>query len=591
MSDVLRRRCLDIFWPCQNNHIMKNVFFVLTALLALAFASSFAFVSCSNSSDNSAALAAWLASQGEQKKTSDWLFLLYLDADDPSINDSLYANMREVEYSLTQIRNEDGSPKEGYPSVTVVVLWDGISVEDKASSKYLHPDGALYELGPDYELKWFQYKDACPGVGMVYLTIDGGKYSLGGEFKVGANTKDLTKSARKWLKKEPDMGDEETIEGFLKWAKARYQAGNVVVCLNDHGAGTHKEAKDEGLVRQNVSSSLCADASGGGNKLLTCKNVKDALAAAGYKGEEKPKILWNDVCLQSTAEIVYNYAGCAEYLAASPNQAISNNYTRIFTSLKSGMTALDVGKIITSSYYERNGSLNQAYGANEYDRMSARASGYSMLTWSLLSLDQQKASALKEKVDAFALALLSLNQTKFNSVYTKYIKQDYSNLQKCMGLAYAGTFAFLNDLGWLAKEVEADEDEDVGLPEYVRNAAADLKSLLKNGDDELIVYAWGGKRATIDTGFDWAGVTTNQMYLTGQKDYITGESVAVEYGNDDDKDIYGLTIVGSQRMLSDSHGNFVPAPEEFNAVQNYCDWTGFSKEWGDVIEAWRTSGL
>ncbi|MBO7122879.1 MAG: hypothetical protein J6V90_06325 [Treponema sp.] len=542
------------------------------------------FFSCSNSSDSPIVPPLPIVT------ASDWLFLMYLDADDPSINDSLYENMREIEYSLTQIRNLDGTPKPGYPSVTVAVLWDGISENLKASSNYLHPDGALYELGADYELKWVQYSGFAQGIGKVYLTKDGDNYSLGDAFKVGANTKDLTLTALNWLKKEPDMADESTLEGFLKWAKARYISNNVVLCLNDHGAGTHKETKAEGLMSQSVSSSLCTDATDGGNKLLTCKNIKDALSAAGYAGAQKPKILWNDECLQSTAEILYNYAGCAEYLAASPNASVSNNYTRIFTSLKSGMTALDLGKIIASAYYERYGSANQYFQPIENNRREMRASGYSMFAWSFLSLNEQKAAALKEKVDAFAAALITLktnDETAFNSIYTNYIKQDYANLQNCKGLAYPGTFAFLNDLGWLAKEVAADTTNN--LPDEVCDAATEIKTLLKHGDDKLIVYAWGGKRAKDEAPSEtppaWADVTQNQMYLTGKKDYLTGESVAVENGNDDD--IYGLTIVGSQRMLP--NGN--PASDGNNAVKNYYDWTGFSEKWGDVIEAWRTSGL
>ena len=156
------------------------------------------------------------------------------------------------------------------------------------------------------------------------------------------------------------------------------------------------------------------------------------------------------------------------------------------------------------------------------------------------------------------------------------------DLSECKGLAYAGTFAYLNDLGWLAKDVEAYAESN-SKPQLKRAASA-LKELLKNGDDKLIVYAWGGKRAKSDdmTTFKWTNITENQMYHTGQKDFLSDKPVTVE--NNDD--IYGMTIVGSKRVLT---GKAIP--DEYNAVKNYYNWTGFSEKWGQVINAWLDAGI
>lgn len=538
---------------------MKKIVLLFTALFALTL------FSCSNASGGGGG--------GGEPAVSDWLFLLYMDGDDSSINDDLYENMREVEYALAQIRNADGSPKEGYPSIRVVALWDGISEELKAAQKYIHSDGALYELGPDYDLQWIYYSNLDPNyvgtVGKVCLVKEAdGTYSLGPTFKMSVKTKDLTSTAGAWLEKEPKMGEQATFEGFLKWAKARYSAKNVVVCLSDHGAGTHKETYSDSNA---TSKSICADTTSGDNKLLTCKNIKDALTNAGYTGANKPKILWHDVCFQSTAEIIYNFKGCADYYSASPNESVSNNFVRIFTSIKSGHTAVDVGKIIASSFHEYKAAFNENFNAFK----NCLSSGSSMFTWSFFSLDETKVEALKTAVDNFATAMHTIygnppdDHTLFNSVYTKYVKQDKTDLSKCMGLAYGGTYAFLNDLGYLAKQVKNDPDLSAA-----HESAQALLDLLKHGDDKLIIYAWGGKRATTGTssGTGWGNVTANQMYLTGQKDFITGKSVTVENGFDDD--IYGMTIVASQRNAND-------------AVSNYYDWTGFSEEWSKVINEWR----
>ncbi|MBP5447291.1 MAG: hypothetical protein J6X95_04225, partial [Treponema sp.] len=120
---------------------MASIFF-----LALSVVAAF-FFSCSNSSGGSSL----------PKKTSDWLFLFYFDADDDVLNDDMYKNIREIEYALSQMRKPDGSPSGNYPSVTALVLWDGISEALKKEQKFIHPDGALYELGADYNLDYTSY--------------------------------------------------------------------------------------------------------------------------------------------------------------------------------------------------------------------------------------------------------------------------------------------------------------------------------------------------------------------------------------------------------------------------------------------------
>lgn len=88
---------------------MTSIFF-----LALSVAAAF-FLSCDFGSGGSSL----------PKKTSDWLFLFYFDADDDVLNDDMYKNIREIEYALSQMRKPDGSPSGNYPSVTALVLWDG----------------------------------------------------------------------------------------------------------------------------------------------------------------------------------------------------------------------------------------------------------------------------------------------------------------------------------------------------------------------------------------------------------------------------------------------------------------------------------
>lgn len=547
--------------------------------LLAAFFCVFTF-SCKNSSDTPVVPTPQPDNPQPQVKTSDWLFLFYFDADDGDINDDLYRNIRDIECAFAQIRNADGSPKEGYPSITAIVLWDGISEELKSEqTQFIHPDGALYEIGADYNLQHVPQKSNQYGAG--YVAIEN-------EFCIGANTKDLTAQAGSWLQKEPDMSDPETFTNFLKWAKAHYASENTVVCLQDHGAGTHKETYIDSRAgsRDDISSSwnitesdlisrsLCSDETNGEDRLLTCRNITDALKAAGFTGKDKPKILWNDLCLQATAEIVWNYAGYADYYCSSPNLSYMPDYYGVFTNIKSGMSALEVGKVIVSAYFHRYYAQAGEHPQTEEDAVYMRASGYSVITNSFISLDKQKVKNMKNAVDNLAddlLAIKAADEDTFKEIFWDHIVQYFNSYEQCKGLAYPGTFAYLNDLGWLCNDIISDNNL-----ESAHRSATALKELLKNGDDKLIIYAWGGKRAlsekkTISEG--WDAITENQMYLTGQKDFISQTDVAVE----DNSDCFGMTIVGS---VTSSF------PEKYNTVLNYDDWTGFSSKWGSVINGW-----
>lgn len=541
---------------------MKRILVVTAALFAALFALS--LFSCDNSSGNPTVPPV-------SKKTSDWLFLFYLDADDDVLNDDIYKNIREIEYALSKMRKADGSPSGNYPSVNALVLWDGISEEKKNNQKYIHPDGALFELGADCNLDYVTYAGENKyQLGVVNLK---GKSDLGDKFIVGANTIDWTAQARAegCLDVEPNMADCKTLERFLKWAKSRYDAANVVLCLGDHGAGPYKETYAD---TTSVSKSLCSDKTNGGARDLSCKNIKDALSAAGYAGSQKPKILWNDVCLQSSAEIVWNYKGSADYLLASPNLDVSQDFVRIMTSMGKGCSPVDFGKIVVSAYHERYYEEPQVCPKSEADAKNKRSSGYSLFTFSFLSLDEQKAEKLKGAVDDFAAALLELKngdaqrQALFQKVFDDYVDQDTNDYSKCKGLAYHGTYAFLSDLGDLALRIKNEASLSA-----LHNSADALLALLKHGDDNLIVYAWAGKKAGAETIPTWGNVSQKQLYLTGGRDYIYDQAVDVEKS----EDVYGLTIASSA----------VYPNTDSDITEYYDKWVDFSSRWGEVIKAWK----
>ena len=238
------------------------------------------------------------------------------------------------------------------------------------------------------------------------------------------------------------------------------------------------------------------------------------------------------------------------------------------------MTPRDFGKIFVSAYHERFYEEPQDCPKTAEIAKNRRASGYSLFTFSLLSLDEQKANELQSDVDSFAAALLELKngdaqkQALFKKVFDDYVDQDTSDYAKCKGLAYHGSYAFLSDLGDLALRVK----NEASLSDLHSSADALLK-LLQHGDDNLILYAWAGKMARAENIPTWGDITANQLYLTGGKDFISDKPVTVERS----EDVYGLTIASSA-VYPDTKDDILP---------NYYDWTGFSSKWGDVIKAWK----
>ena len=498
---------------------------------------------------------------GEQwTKNSDWLFLFYFDADN-NLNDDIYLNMKEAEYSLSLMRNEDGTAKDGFPSVNMVLLWDGASEKQMRENSllYKHPDGAIYELGADTTVSYYEYDDAY-GTGQLI--------NLGTEFSVSKNTQEIKTS---WLSKEPDMADYKTLKNFLIWANAHYKAENVVLCLANHGAGTYKEIYSNINSFSRSQRTVCYDDTSTSNKAITALNIKNALEAAVYTGENQIDVIWMDACLQSTVEIANILSGSASYLLASPNTSVSHDYVHAFKNFSSTMTPEDFGKIMVSEYYQK-------YYENPFPSDELSSSGVSMYTMSLISLDEERISKMNEAVDAFADELLALKNTDFdafNKIYKNYLKQyeiDEEDVESSKiyeehkGLVYEGSYVYLADVGYFANDIVQNYEGSL------KSAAEAVLDSLDSSKDGVLVYCWGGKRGiTVSSRKNaWSKQTENQMYLTGGKDFISGETIETELSGD----FYGITIT-TQEIY-----------KQLNCTGNYNNFTGYSSKWGRVIAAW-----
>lgn len=529
---------------------MKKSFYFIFILFALLLNLSCAL----NSSGDS-----------DSRAESDWLCLFYFDADDIPLNDDIYTNMRELECALAFMRNEDGSPAvneqdEEYPSVRFIVLWDGY--KDTADGKVtrLHPDGAVFELGADYELKK-QYKETE----RLEPKPEG--------FCISKNTKDLT-STLGWLEKEPDMASETTLTKFLSWANRTYKAKNTILVLSDHGAGVWKETYRDDL---SSSRSLCCDESNvvGSKRYgadLTCKNVTNALTDSGYTGSSKINLLCFDVCLESSCEIVNCLSGYADYFVASPANAYSHDYTYLFKYMNSAYKPIDLGRNFVCEYC-------RSWGGDPVDCPKTEseahwASGCSMYTQTLFSLSPSKVKALKNAVDALADGLMHMSEADNQAIFTNYLYQNKADYNACKGIAYQGTYVFLNDLGFFVKNI-LENTANINMSNYeeLTDAATNLQELLAHGDDKLIVYAYAGRKAgKVNSNHTWGDVTTGQWYLSYGTDFISGETVNVVNPNP----YFGITIATQN------------VDDDYNVVDYYDNFTGFSEKWENVIRYWKS---
>ena len=608
---------------------IKNLF---KAALIVSAAALFS-VSCSDGNGSPFSEPGW-------KKESDWLFIYYLDADN-NLNDEIYENLKQVEYALSVMRNEDGSAKEGFPSVNAVALWDGESASDAEyyENVHLHPNGALLELGADYNLGYSDYVNSY-GIGSIQERNTWGVMSYLSEgFNPGENTSDLTHQVN-WLSKEPDMSSYKTLKNFLSWTRRHYDSKKVVLCIADHGSGTEKEA-----YKNTSSRAVCTDDTNGSTRALSARNIKDALEESGYSGENKISVLWMDACLQSTVEIAYILRGYADYMVASPNVSYSHEFSVPLTNLKKTTGPLEFGKILVSEYFEFFSEDDMTYESS-----LQLSSGVSLLTMSLLSLDSSKLETLKQNIDSLAEELLLIKENDsacFRKIYKDFIFQDSENYENCAGLAYPGTSVYLSDIGMLCENLVSYYPEKTSLCMSARN----ILNLLDASVGGIIPYAWGSKKASalkkekdiFAGGFHhdfldlppgerlkWSFDNQNDFYLTGGTDFISGKTIPVVKNGE----YFGLTIETQnvyseedllaelrsfvswesfvdtssmtleqllyeyRKILIRKYGySFVKADAEVenmrreiedNAgyVLNYAKYTGFSEKWGKLLSAW-----
>lgn len=505
---------------------MKRFIIIISAILAII-----CFTGCpspENSSDDDVEVT-----------NSDWLFVLYMDADN-NLNDSLWADVANEQLALTY---RDGD--ETFPNVKIVMLWDG---QDAAGAEAdgntrIHPRSEIYELGP-----------ADQATIDKVLSKDNPDLS----WLMSNFSKRLTDEAD-WLEKEPDMGDVNTLKNFLSWVNERYSAKYKVLLLSDHGAGTDIEMISGGVAQP--PRSLCTDDSHtdaqGRSKLLTAIDVKNAIAKSGLK----PNIIYMDCCLQGNVETAYILRGSADYLVTSANTSYSNNHFAMLGNLSVNSTPRDFAQVIVTSY-----ATAHADHTLEISEERNHASFEETLTQAAYDISEKKQTALYNAMNNLA-NVIKAHEKGNKKIFDNYLKQDYKVTANCKGMAYNGTYFTLNDIGYFCQNLIDDKDKCVQYNTIIDPYAKKVIAAL----DDVIVCSWMGKKTPGDANFYY----TKNVTIYDEN----GQKLESEYTDADGQ--FGLTIATE----SPNGGNgFLTYVED--GTDYYQAFFGYSKIWGELYKYW-----
>ncbi len=357
------------------------------------------------------------------------------------------------------------------------------------------------------------------------------------------------------------MGDGATLTNFLKWASARYSAKNIVLMLGDHGVGTEWEAVAGGADYKYSTRSLCVDVTNGTKLVLTATDVVNAISASGFK----LNVLWMDCCLQGAAETAYFLRGIADYFCASANAVVPNEYYEICTGFTTSSTPETFSQSVVATYKKLRGQ-----GNNQVDSM--RTSFDTMITFASYSLNNDKQTALYNAVDSLANALLSESDSVVSGVYSSYIVQVPNDHSACKGMAFKGTYTYLNDIGYFCYNL-INDPSSVGVSSATKTAAKSVMSALS----DVIIASFGGK-----TGSGTYNFRTGMYSTQSEKIYYKKNlpSVTEDTMLSSEDGSFGLTIATQLGTDAYETKGYLPLYSDYAGV------TGYSAKWGEVMKKW-----
>ena len=539
----------------QEEYVKVHRITCLTAALSILLSM---FVSCSHNTDTAA----------DTREKSGWLILWYADGDS-NITDEVYKCLQEACNGLKTVTNDDGTPKTGYASVKVVVLWDGSSVDSEITGNY--PGSYLWELQPSENM---------------ILSTDFGKTNT-------IYKKDVSNTAS-WIvnssgEQEVTMSSKQTLINFLTWANARYTGTHTAVILSDHGAAVHTDLT--------AARSMFTDNTAGDQyQMIETTDYGTVLKQCGFDKDNKLELFFLHACLEGTLETMYEVKDCARYCAASANVSEGSCFRldKMIESLTTDSDGKTVGSALVSDYAA---SINENYSADNFKNLASDINTYyGNPTIGGVSITNDNVSYLCDCGEAaggqFFLTGICVDLSKIDSVCASFnslssainalsvdeekdIAEKYLRTTSPLGntLMYDATYLEMFDAGYFAYQMQ--KYGKVNNKTAVAAAAADVETALSS----CIITSWRD-------GYRTAG---NQ----GLYYYDDGTSV---YGTDPfNNNWFGLTIGGGRSCYQYWYGIEKKAyPNVTDTSNRYCTWykyldfTTAYPEWNRFISTYVT---
>lgn len=535
---------------------VRGLFFLL---LILSF---FSFINCDFSpvlpiiiQDNSTILDTY------EKQKCEWLIIMYVDGDN-NLQDSLFSDINEVENALYTYASKNINWEE---DIRIVALWDGFSNYENGSKST-----KIYEFGPD------STKD---------LT------------SLCKNTKNLTSLAystnNNWINYNPytkeaevNMGDGNTLTNFLKWVDLYYDANHKILQFSNHGAGPRSVVSNRALCTDDTSSTNT------NTELLLTKEVALALKNAGYGSQENGtknqfEMLIFDICFGASIEDAYEFRDYAKYLLGSANEVPGDglDYTKLLDSFNGKNTdIISFGKSIIDNFKEYYTNHPYYYFVDWYSEIETYGSEemakyYSKAPSTFSLFDLSKVEDVATSIDKLSDYILE-NNDEFpfvvengNGETIEYLilLKDYLSvfftIQPTIPpkVYYKGTFTWLHDIGFLAKNLATFCYNEEG---NIYEGLSDLHTKATNVTESLkdaIVYTWREGPSFAEEGY-FSEDILEEMKIN-----------SLYYGSNLP---YGMTICGA--TIASYNEQYI----EYYAPTFYKTALSFGKNtsWGTLLE-------
>lgn len=492
-----------------------------------------------------------------KEETPSTLFLLYADGQS-DLESNVLNNISQLRRALSVMRADNENPAEGYGPVVVLCLYSGLKDATKPA-------------GSQKGARLFEVKQ-----------ID----KIGKERSI----------VQPWVNDTLFMGMESTLEKFLTYARVHYKADRTVLILSNHGSGPLDE-KYTTAKSSTRSRTLCSGTGDVSNSEylttngLSCLDIKSALENSGYTGSKTIDLLWEDCCLQSACEIVYDLKGCAKYFLSSSNISFPYDYFLAFREWKGSRSIGDNAIAMVDSYFT-NLMMTGMTALGEEGSSEGESSGSFLATQTLVKLsDVAGLDYLKSKVNEVATKLLSAGESQKT---TRPNDTDLDRARKLLlpnvGICFKGPYAYMTDLSVFATslindiEREADGSKKLDLngntipfikDEEIKSAAADLVGAL----ERVIVYRRGESKKTAEK--------TSDIYDNNLINQISGSGLSITATYRGYKNPSNNWFLGAALNKDADYGGGIAEDADVIAASNdkYKDFSNFSagNKWADLI--------